>query len=183
MLKKLFNKLTSFWIRLTCQIVFWRGLCLLCWLSSSAAKSDYITCPKNHHKVFHTLTPRHRCAPPSTPKYTLIQIDQKKRLKNSPISILLSCAQSGRFVCPLKLEKKSSPKVAHNRPIFFSVLTRLQKRPKNRNPVPPKAPKCRTGYLDWVWTVWFSVLSFGFIFTRWIIKSIVYCVSKLNYDW
>ena len=22
-------------------------------------------------------------------------------------------------------------------------------RPKNRNPIPPKAPKCRTGYLDW----------------------------------
>ena len=34
--------------------VFWSSLCLLCGLSSSAAKSDYITCPKNHHKVFYT---------------------------------------------------------------------------------------------------------------------------------
>ena len=49
----------------------------------------------------------------------------------------------------LEHTKKAPSKVAHNRPIFFSVLTRLQKRPKNRNPVPPKAPKCRTGYLDW----------------------------------
>ena len=46
--------------------------------------------------------------------------------------------------------KKTPSKVAHNRPrTFFSVLARLPKRPKNRNPVPPKAKYCRTGYLDW----------------------------------
>ena len=46
--------------------------------------------------------------------------------------------------------KKPLSKVAHNRPpTFFSVLARLPKRPKNRNPVPPKAPYYRTGYLDW----------------------------------
>ena len=37
--------------------------------------------------------------------------------------------------------KKTPSKVAHNRPRpFFSVLAWLPKRPKNRNPVPPKAP-------------------------------------------
>jgi hypothetical protein len=46
--------------------------------------------------------------------------------------------------------KKMPSKVAHNRPPnFFSILARLTKRPENRNPVPPKAPYCRTGYLDW----------------------------------
>ena len=37
--------------------------------------------------------------------------------------------------------KKFPSKVAHKRSIpFFSVLARLPKWPKNRNPVPPKAP-------------------------------------------
>ena len=37
--------------------------------------------------------------------------------------------------------KKTPLKVAHNWPRpFFSVLARLPKRPKNRNPVPPKVP-------------------------------------------
>ena len=37
--------------------------------------------------------------------------------------------------------KKHTSKVAHNRlRTFFSVLACLPKRPKNRNPVPPKAP-------------------------------------------
>ena len=46
--------------------------------------------------------------------------------------------------------KKTPSKVAHNRPRpFFSLLARLPKLPKNRNPVPPKAPYFRTGYLDW----------------------------------
>ena len=41
--------------------------------------------------------------------------------------------------------KKSPSKVTHNWPTtFFSVLARLPKRPKNRNPVSQKAP----GYLD-----------------------------------
>jgi len=36
--------------------------------------------------------------------------------------------------------KKLPSKVAHNRPqLFFYVLARLPKRPRNRNPVPPKA--------------------------------------------
>ena len=36
--------------------------------------------------------------------------------------------------------KKQPSKVAHNQPpTFFYVLVRLPKRPKNRNPVPPKA--------------------------------------------
>ena len=49
-----------------------------------------------------------------------------------------------------KQHEKLPSKVAHNRPpTFFSVLAWLPKRPKNRNPVPPKAPLCRTGYLDW----------------------------------
>ena len=47
-----------------------------------------------------------------------------------------------------KFEKKFDPenmkklpsKVAHNRPpTFFYVLAQLPKRPKNRNPIPPKA--------------------------------------------
>ena len=33
--------------------------------------------------------------------------------------------------------------------LFFSVLARLPKQPKNRNPIPPKALLRRTGYLDW----------------------------------
>ena len=66
------------------------------WAVIISCKSDYITCPKNHHKVFHTLTPRHRCAPPSTPKYTLIQI--QKRLKNSTIYFILGCSHSIIFL-------------------------------------------------------------------------------------
>jgi hypothetical protein len=46
-------------------------------------------------------------------------------------------------------KKKPPSKVAYNRPPFFSVLAWLPKRPKNRNSLPPKAPQCRTGYLDW----------------------------------
>ena len=44
------------------------------------------------------------------------------------------------FFAPGNMKKPPS-KVAHNllRP-FFSALARLPKRPKNRNPVPPKAP-------------------------------------------
>ena len=43
--------------------------------------------------------------------------------------------------------KKTPSKVAHNwPPTFFYVLARLPKRPKNRNPVPPKAPLMQ----DWV---------------------------------
>ena len=58
----------------------------------------------------------------------------KKKLKNNPENI----------------KKKTALKFAHYQPpIFFSLLARLPKRPKNRNPVPPKAPYCRTGYLDW----------------------------------
>ena len=46
--------------------------------------------------------------------------------------------------------KKLPSKVAHVRPpTFFYILDQLPKRPKNRNPVPPKAPECRTRYLDW----------------------------------
>ena len=50
--------------------------------------------------------------------------------------------------------KKPPSKVAHNqpRPLFFSTgpaAKTAQKQPKNRNAVPPKAPYCRTGYLDW----------------------------------
>ena len=53
------------------------------------------------------------------------------------------------FFVVLENMKKIPSKVAHNRlRLFFSVLARLPKRPKNRNPVPPKAPYCRTGYLD-----------------------------------
>ena len=37
--------------------------------------------------------------------------------------------------------KKPPSKVAHNRPqLFFYVLARLPKRPRNRNSIPPKAP-------------------------------------------
>ena len=37
--------------------------------------------------------------------------------------------------------KKMRSKVAHNRPpTFFYVLARLPKRPRNRNPIPPKVP-------------------------------------------
>ena len=37
--------------------------------------------------------------------------------------------------------KTPPSKVAHNRPpTFFCVLAWLPKRPRNRNPVPPKAP-------------------------------------------
>ena len=37
--------------------------------------------------------------------------------------------------------KKPPSKVAHNRPhTFFHLLARLPKRPRNRNPVQPKAP-------------------------------------------
>ena len=37
--------------------------------------------------------------------------------------------------------KKMPSKVAHNwPPTFFYVLARLPKQPRNRNPVPPKAP-------------------------------------------
>ena len=46
--------------------------------------------------------------------------------------------------------KKPPSKVAHNQPAtFFYVLARLHKQPRNRKPVPPKAPQCRTVYLDW----------------------------------
>ena len=45
--------------------------------------------------------------------------------------------------------KKPPLKLAPNwSRFFFSVLGRLSKLPQNRNPLPPKAPKCRTGYLD-----------------------------------
>ena len=41
---------------------------------------------------------------------------------------------------PENMKKKTS-KVAHNRlSTFFYVLARLPKRPRNRNPVPPKTP-------------------------------------------
>jgi hypothetical protein len=36
--------------------------------------------------------------------------------------------------------KKTAFKVARNQPRFFSVLVQLPKRPKNRNPIPSKAP-------------------------------------------
>ena len=46
----------------------------------------------------------------------------------------------------LKHYAKIISKAAHNRPRpFFSVLARLPKRPKNRNPVPPKAPNAGLG--------------------------------------
>ena len=45
--------------------------------------------------------------------------------------------------------KKPPSDVAHNRPPTFYVLAWLPKWPKNRNPIPPKAPLYRTGYLDW----------------------------------
>ena len=46
--------------------------------------------------------------------------------------------------------KKPHSNVAHNRPpTFFNVLAWLPKQPRNRNPVPRKAPYCRTGNLDW----------------------------------
>ena len=42
--------------------------------------------------------------------------------------------------------KKTPSKIAHNQPqTFFYVLARLPKRPRNRNPVPPKAQM-----QDWV---------------------------------
>ena len=54
--------------------------------------------------------------------------------------------QKGFFIyllCKLDPEnmKKTPSKIAHNRPpTFFYVLARLPKWPRNRNPVPPKAP-------------------------------------------
>ena len=45
--------------------------------------------------------------------------------------------------------KKPPSKVAHNRPRFlFSLLAWLPKRPKNRNPVPPKAPNAGPGLVS-----------------------------------
>ena len=52
--------------------------------------------------------------------------------------------------CPWKHEKMAHKNCSWSAPnFFFSVLARLPKRPKNRNPVPPNAPYCRNGYLDW----------------------------------
>jgi hypothetical protein len=46
--------------------------------------------------------------------------------------------------------KKPPSKVAHNSQLkLFSVLAWLPKGPINRNPISPKAPQCRTGYLEW----------------------------------
>ena len=46
-----------------------------------------------------------------------------------------------RFFFDPENMKKPPSKVAYNRPpTFFYVLARLPKRPRNRNPVPPKAP-------------------------------------------
>ena len=39
--------------------------------------------------------------------------------------------------------KKQPSKVAHNHNLFY-VLAQLPKRPRNRNPITPKAPLCRT---------------------------------------
>ena len=51
-------------------------------------------------------------------------------------AIVFSKKKSNFFFDPEKMKKLPS-KVAHNRPLtFFSVLARLPKRPKNRNPVP-----------------------------------------------
>ena len=42
---------------------------------------------------------------------------------------------------PENMKNKNPPsKVAYNRPATFSVLARLPKRLKNKNPVPPEAP-------------------------------------------
>ena len=50
-------------------------------------------------------------------------------------------SKKNHFIFAPENIKKLPSKVAHNRPqLFFSVLARLPKRPKNRNPVPPKAP-------------------------------------------
>ena len=48
-----------------------------------------------------------------------------------------------------KTWKKRPQKLLIIGPQFFYVLARLPKQPRHRNPVPPKAPQCRTGYLDW----------------------------------
>ena len=73
---------------------------------------------------------------------------------------------------------KPTSKVADNRPRpFFSVLVRLPKRPKNRNPVPPKAPECRTGYLDWDLYVKYTVADYRQFTVRLQLKLCyrVYC--------
>ena len=65
---------------------------------------------------------------------------------SSADTIVFFKKKSKFFFAPENMKKPPS-KVAHNRPpLFFSVLARLPKQPKNRNTVPPKA---RTGYLDW----------------------------------
>ena len=67
------------------------------------------------------------------------------------IALLFSAAPlvlSKKKITPkFKKRPKKLPIICHQ--LYFSVLARLSKRPKNRNPVPPKAPYCRTGYLDW----------------------------------
>ena len=55
-------------------------------------------------------------------------------------TLQLKKKENNNFFAPENMKKPPS-KVAHNRPRpFFSVLARLPKRPKNRNPVPPKVP-------------------------------------------
>ena len=48
--------------------------------------------------------------------------------------------------------KKLPSEVAYNRPIFFNTGPAAQTA-QSRNPVPPKAPQCRTGQLDWAYTL------------------------------
>jgi len=50
---------------------------------------------------------------------------------------------------PEKMKKHHSKLLIIGLQFLFSLLAQLPKRPKNRNPVTPKVPKCRTGYLDW----------------------------------
>ena len=53
----------------------------------------------------------------------------------------LKCFQKKLFFFNPENLKKPPSKVVHNWcPTFFSVLARLPKWPRNRNPVPPKAP-------------------------------------------
>jgi hypothetical protein len=69
----------------------------------------------------------------------------KKVLCNFLVRILWCFQKKKNFFCPENMKKLPS-KVAHNRPqTLFSVLARLPKRPKKRNPLPPKAPNAGLG--------------------------------------
>ena len=63
---------------------------------------------------------------------------KKKSLDRFSMQLFNADAQI--FFFAHKKLKKLPSKVAHNRPRFFLGLAWLPKRPKNRNPVPPKAP-------------------------------------------